>query len=387
MKHSYMLGTLVILCFFALPCKMIANCHPANVVMESSVVKGEPLISKIFLQLPDSLINSSYQEREMMLQRGKLYNADSDDNPEEMVAVVQDEHHLYLVDPYQEGIWEIRYWDTDDADVKMVGVHHGGSVVDLYLYFYKYDVDSKTFTYVDYPLPHLELKMFADGNPNAAVVADFYSTANRSYYPSPVVFSLMYGDGDIRAGLCEIFLEENNVSNVKTRTIQWNGKSFILASDKSGNVDDIRKSYAEAKQVLKTIDETPGDFERKDISESKNVSGIGKQTFHYDAYGKQGEPYFAAVDYNIGTETFTEEYLFSGDKLIFYYGTFRDDDLNPVELRYYFKDGHIINVIIKSKTEGGPAVTKYTGTQVPVEYFYHYNAILSRARHIVELFD
>ena len=98
---------------------------------------------------------------------------------------------------------------------------------------------------------------------------------------------------------------------------------------------------------------------------------------------------FATKRYNFAAREYYEEYLYDQQgRIEFIYSAQPDlSDGKDYELRFYFNNGELIEVIVKSRQmDGGTFDTIYQGKTVPAPYSDSYKSRLGAAKGIMALF-
>ena len=169
----------------------------------------------------------------------------------------------------------------------------------------------------------------------------------------------------------------------------------------------IREHYAAVKEQLKMYDELKetGDIypvpQIYSVVVKQNLPGTGyheetiqmvyreetksaEQIYAFDLYLD-----FATKKYNFAAREFYEEYLYDKQGRIQFLYALESDfgDVYQREYRFYFSQGKLIDVIIKSRAnDGEPFKDVYSGNSVPKEYSSYYQQRMSSAKSIMTIF-
>ena len=169
----------------------------------------------------------------------------------------------------------------------------------------------------------------------------------------------------------------------------------------------IRDHYAAAKAYITQIQQLERDDDIYPVpqyfrtTEKQNLPGTGyheRETLMYyrEQTDSDGQIYpdlyldFATRKYNYAASQYYEEYLYDAQgRVEFIYGSEPDiiEDITT-EYRFYFHNGRLIDVIIKTRPLGTTtdAKTVYTGRSVPKQYHDYYNARCLSAKSILDIF-
>lgn len=184
----------------------------------------------------------------------------------------------------------------------------------------------------------------------------------------------------------------------------------VLSAGAQDAISTIRKHYAEAQQMVAEYakSEKEGEMpfpEYYEVNISQNLPGTGPhmeriRLYYYlndltDDWKPDGPMlsrnlHFVTWKYNYAARDFYEEYLFDQQGSIeFIYCRNADmDDFNGGELRFYFKDGKLIKVLVSirnAKTD--KYEQKYSGTTIPEPYVALYKSCQSDIKRFKKLFD
>ncbi len=169
----------------------------------------------------------------------------------------------------------------------------------------------------------------------------------------------------------------------------------------------IREHYAAVKEQLKMYDElkATGDLypvpQIYSVVVKQNLPATGYheeniQMIYREETDSDEQIYpnlyldFATKKYNYAAREFYEEYLYDKQgRVQFIYAL--ESDFNEVfqrEYRFYFSQGKLIDVNVKSRAKDGePFTNAYTGKTVPQQYRSYYQDRLSTAKSIQTVFD
>lgn len=98
---------------------------------------------------------------------------------------------------------------------------------------------------------------------------------------------------------------------------------------------------------------------------------------------------FATKKYNFAARQFYEEYLYDNQgRIQFIYGLESDyGDVYQREYRFYFNQGKLIDVNIKSRANDGDTFKDvFSGNSVPKEYNSYYQGRISSAKSVMSIF-
>lgn len=168
----------------------------------------------------------------------------------------------------------------------------------------------------------------------------------------------------------------------------------------------IREHYAAVKEQLKMYDELKetGDIypvpQMYSVVVKQNLPATGyhEETIQmvYREETKSDEQIyadlyldFATKKYNFAAREFYEEYLYDKQgRIQFIYGLESDyGDVYQREYRFYFSQGRLIDVNIKSRANDGDTFNDvYNGKYVPKEYNSYYQDRMSSSKSIMSIF-
>ena len=385
-KSSFILGvTLFAVCFVK-----IASAHG-----KADLYKGKSKIAQLCLHLPDSCIMGfSQEERVSLLANGIAYGISAPDVLEGDALVIDRDDYMYYISDNVDYSWDMRCWDMSSPD-KLLVVVHNSTPTEHYQYFYTYDLETKTFIYIEHLLPRIGIQHFTDKKYPDSVTAEFEKVANNASCQNYAGYDISCVEAAMRVSLSEMALVNGVVASVdeynltKVRSLYWDGETFQMEAGKPVKVNDIRKAYDKAKQLVKQQRETPGLCRKIEIRDGKNIPGIGLQTWNYVYYCnlEDKSPLFVTLKYNIGERNFNEEYLYNKGKLIYYFGCLPDMEDNMLELCCYFSEGKIVKTLVRKRTAGQKPCVIYDGNSVPLGYLSEYIDAMERNANIIDLYS
>ena len=168
----------------------------------------------------------------------------------------------------------------------------------------------------------------------------------------------------------------------------------------------IREHYAAVKEQLKMYDELKetGDIypvpQMYSVVVKQNLPATGyhEETIQmvYREETKSDEQIyadlyldFATKKYNFAAREFYEEYLYDKQGRVQFIYALESDygDVYQREYRFYFSQGKLIDVNVKSRaTDSEPFKDVYSGNSVPEEYRSYYQRRMSSAKSVMTIF-
>lgn len=136
--------------------------------------------------------------------------------------------------------------------------------------------------------------------------------------------------------------------------------SAVTPKAAKARIDQIRKVYASARQLIAMGQEEPNVINQFTVSVNQMYPGSGPHQEKLTVYFTLDEPedldngeiwtnnlYFAENKYNIAAHEFSEEFLFDErtGELMFYIFNYPDENENPASARLYFDKGKLISTI------------------------------------------
>ena len=169
---------------------------------------------------------------------------------------------------------------------------------------------------------------------------------------------------------------------------------------------NIREHYTAVKEELKTYDELKETGDMYPVPQiysvviKQNLPGTGYHEETIQMLYREETKYdeqiyadlyldFATKKYNFAARQFYEEYLYDKQgRIQFIYGLESDyGDVYQREYRFYFSQGRLIDVNIKSRANDGDTFNDvYNGKYVPKEYNSYYQARMSSSKSIMSIF-
>ena len=168
----------------------------------------------------------------------------------------------------------------------------------------------------------------------------------------------------------------------------------------------IRKHYAAAKAYVEQQQQVEAGGDIYPVTQcftaqvKQNLPATGyhyedMKMYYREELKEEGQIYpdlfldFATKRYNFAAREYYEEYLYDQQgRIEFIYAAQPDlSDGKDYELRFYFNNGELIEVIVKSRQmDGGTFDTIYQGKTVPAPYSDSYKSRLGAAKGIMALF-
>ena len=168
----------------------------------------------------------------------------------------------------------------------------------------------------------------------------------------------------------------------------------------------IRKHYAAAKAYVEQQQQVEDGGDIYPVTQcftaqvKQNLPATGyhyedMKMYYREELKEEGQIYpdlfldFATKRYNFAAREYYEEYLYDQQgRIEFIYSAQPDlSDGKDYELRFYFNNGELIEVIVKSRQmDGGTFDTIYQGKTVPAPYSDSYKSRLGAAKGIMALF-
>ena len=169
---------------------------------------------------------------------------------------------------------------------------------------------------------------------------------------------------------------------------------------------NIREHYTAVKEELKTYDELKETGDMYPVPQiysvviKQNLPGTGYHEETIQMLYREETKYdeqiyadlyldFATKKYNFAARQFYEEYLYDKQgRIQFIYGLESDyGDVYQREYRFYFSQGRLIDVNIKSRANDGDTFNDvYNGKDVPKEYNSYYQDRMSSSKSIMSIF-
>ena len=167
-------------------------------------------------------------------------------------------------------------------------------------------------------------------------------------------------------------------------------------------VESIRKEYNSIKSDLAEMmkeDGIPAEYCQLHVAQ--NLPGTGphfEDVLFYWGDNDDDEIYpshyvrYASTKYNFAVREYYEEYLYDqkGNTLFIYARNpeIGFDDGIIYDFRFYLNKGKVMNVIVKSSTDGGKTFKDmYTGKTVPEKYAEEYKRCLDASKRYKNLYD
>ena len=170
----------------------------------------------------------------------------------------------------------------------------------------------------------------------------------------------------------------------------------------------IRQHYADAKTYVEDICAAASDGENYPVPRCfstqirQNLPGTGYHQedismYYREEFSSDDQIYpslaleYATKKYNFAARNYYEEYLYDEKQQIqFIFATTPDlapDADHTCEVRFYFRDGKLAEVLVKKRPlSGGEPTTVYSGKNVPEEYSEYYRARYDSSELIKRLF-
>ena len=169
---------------------------------------------------------------------------------------------------------------------------------------------------------------------------------------------------------------------------------------------NICEHYTAVKEELKTYDELKETGDMYPVPQiysvviKQNLPGTGYHEETIQMLYREETKYdeqiyadlyldFATKKYNFAARQFYEEYLYDKQgRIQFIYGLESDyGDVYQREYRFYFSQGRLIDVNIKSRANDGDTFNDaYNGKYVPKEYNSYYQDRMSSSKSIMSIF-
>ncbi len=333
-----------------------------SLTITSSIAQNYRLSEQIFLDLPKSALDVSRAEKEKMLKGGQEtdeYEPIDDKLYPNGIAFGLD-NYLYVVYPF-EGSWEMKFWDTNNADEKLVIVRECTEHYEKENFLYTYSVKEKRATSRNLQLPQPTLSDFEfKATEKEKGIFDLFK---KPYGNQLITKDFSVADGAIWESINTNYdLEGLDLSKAKPYHTYffWNGTQFEKANNKKTDISDIREKYSNTKQGLHS-------YTKKVETDKAMLGGIGEQIRTYTLFENKGKLVFATQQFNIAARNYYDEYLFDENgKLSFCYRRYPEIDGSWRELRFYFRNGLFVKCLLKEKKEGESSFsTTYEGEFIP----------------------